>query len=73
MNQYKDALIAYEGVLQKSPNRFNALYDAAQTASKLSNLVKASSYYKQLINISDTVKSDRMELSNAKIYLAKHH
>ena len=36
-NQNKDALLAYEAVLIKSPNRFNSLYNAGVAAEKSGN------------------------------------
>jgi len=60
---YKDALLCYETVLQKSPNRFNSLYGAGRSSEKTGNFQKATLYYKQLLAISDATNSDRPELA----------
>jgi tetratricopeptide (TPR) repeat protein len=71
MEQTDDALLAYELVLQKSPNRFNSLYGAGITAEKSGLMDKAVHYYKQLISIASS-NSNRPELSVAKTFLNKH-
>jgi len=68
-NQDKNALDAYEAVLIKSPNRFNALYNAAVASKKLNDQQKTTSYFKQLLHIADTTNSDRPEITVARLYL----
>lgn len=68
---YKNALLSYEAVLQKSPNRFNSLYGAGMAAEKLGNTEKASRYYKQLAATCETTNSVRPELAAVRNYLAK--
>ena len=63
LGHYKDALLCYETVLQKSPNRFNSLYGAGRSSEKTGNFQKATLYYKQLLAISDATNSDRPELA----------
>jgi tetratricopeptide (TPR) repeat protein len=70
IKQYEDALLAYEAVLQKCPNRFNSLYGAGVAAEKSGQKQKAVFYFKQLLTITDTLKSDRPELVDARIFLA---
>lgn len=70
MGQGQDALIAYEAVLKKSPNRFNSLYGAGKAAQISGDKQKANFYYKQLSTIAGSLKSDRPELFEVKKYLA---
>jgi tetratricopeptide (TPR) repeat protein len=70
LNRPNDALMAYEADLKEHANRFNGLYGAALAAQKSNNTEKATSYYKQLVAITDSTNS-RMELSAAKAYLKK--
>ncbi len=72
MKQPGNALAAYEEVLKKSPNRFNALYGAGLAAEKSGNPDKAILYYKQLIAVTAGANSDRPELGAAKLFLLKH-
>jgi len=63
-----DALAAFESTLQRSPNRFNALYGAARAAQMAGQREKAHQYYSALVAVSDPV-SPRPELRTAKSYL----
>jgi tetratricopeptide (TPR) repeat protein len=63
-----DALLAFESTLQRSPNRFNALYGAAKAAQMAGQREKARQYYSALVRVSDPV-SPRPELRTAKSYL----
>jgi len=58
---YAAALRAYEGVLGKSPNRFNSLYGAGLAAERGGDVGKAGLYYDQLARMVDT-SSTRPEL-----------
>ncbi|MEO5681589.1 MAG: tetratricopeptide repeat protein [Chitinophagaceae bacterium] len=68
--QYDNAMLAYEAVLQKSPNRFNSLYGAGLAAAKAGNRQKAISCYNKLASIIDMANSDRPELAEMKKFLA---
>ena len=59
-----EALIAFESTLQRSPNRFNALYGAARAAQMAGQREKARQYFNALVQISDPVSS-RAELRTA--------
>ena len=72
VKQYKNALLVYEAVLQKSPNRFNSLYGAGLAAEKSGQNQKAVFHFKQLLNITDIVNSDRPELIDTRKFLAVH-
>lgn len=63
-----EALLAFESTLQRSPNRFNALYGAARAAQMAGQREKARQYYSALVEVSDPV-SPRPELRTAKSYL----
>ena len=71
LQQYENALLAYEAVLQRSPNRFNSLYGAGFAAKKSGDNEKAMIYYKQLAAITDGEKSERPELSIARSFVMK--
>lgn len=68
----EEALLAYETVLQKSPNRFNSLYGAGIAGEKSGNTQKAVFYFKQLLTIVDTENSDRREVIITKTFLRTH-
>ena len=72
MQQYDNALQAYEIALKKSPNRFNSLYGAGIAAEKSGDEKKAIAFYGQLLSIIDQQKSDRPELTDIKSFLAAH-
>jgi len=63
-----EALAAFESTLQRSPNRFNALYGAARAAQMAGQREKAHQYYSALVAVSDPV-SPRPELRTARSYL----
>lgn len=67
--QYKEALLVYESVLQKSPNRFNSLLGAGKAAEKIADKQKANFYYKQLSTIVDATNSNRPELAAVRTFL----
>jgi len=64
-----DALAAFEAVLKKEPNRFNALSGAAKAAEKLGDREKATGYYKRVIELAGD--SGRPDLTIAKQFLAQ--
>ncbi len=67
--QYDNALLAYESVLKRSPNRFNSLYGAGKAAEKSGNKEKAIFYYTQVSAIIDA-NSDRPELTGIRTFLS---
>jgi tetratricopeptide (TPR) repeat protein len=70
-NQPSLALAEYEEALRASPNRFNSLYGAARSAELAGVASKAAAYYRQLLDISKAADSDRKELRQAKLFLAR--
>lgn len=65
------ALVEYEASLRLTPNRFNALYGAAQAAELAGNREKAQIYFLQLVAICKNADSERPEMQRARIYLAR--
>jgi len=64
-----EALGEYKTVLKMYPNRFDALYGAAQAADSSGDRRTASDYYRRLISICAT-NADRPELETARKYIA---
>jgi tetratricopeptide (TPR) repeat protein len=69
MNKPQLALEAFETDLKARPNRFNALYDAGLASEKAGDKQKAGSYFRKLVEISDSKSCKRMELQKAKSFL----
>jgi hypothetical protein len=69
MNKPAQALEAYVLDLKGHPNRFNGIYGAAVAAKNLSDQIKAAKYFEELLNLTDGVDSDRLELEEAREYL----
>jgi tetratricopeptide (TPR) repeat protein len=66
-----EALAECDTELKANPNRFNALYGAAQAAELAGKAEKANAYYSTLIEICTGSSSDRPELKRARSLLAK--
>ena len=62
LKDYEHALLAYEAVLSKSPNRFNSLSGAALAAAKSGQKEKARRYYQQLMTITGASTPQRPEI-----------
>jgi tetratricopeptide (TPR) repeat protein len=71
MGRYREALAEYETALKRSPNRFNSLYGAGLAAELGNNKSRAVLYYKKIVKITETVKTDREQLNHAKLYLSQ--
>jgi tetratricopeptide (TPR) repeat protein len=65
----QEALTEYEISLRTDPNRFDALYGAAQAARQVRQNEKAGTYYTQLLKNCEGIRSDRPELAQAKTIL----
>ena len=70
--RYREAQNEYEATLKRSPNRFNSLYGAGLAAELGNNKSEAVLYYKKIVKITETVKTDREQLKHAKLYLSQH-
>jgi len=71
MGRYREAQTEYETALKRSPNRFNSLYGAGLAAELGNNISRAVLYYKKIVKITETVKTDREQLKHAKLYLSQ--
>ncbi|HEY6185848.1 MAG TPA: hypothetical protein VIW67_26635 [Terriglobales bacterium] len=60
----KDALVEYQTVLKTAPNRFNALWGAANCAESIGDANAMSKYYQKLLEVG--VGSERAELETAR-------
>ena len=73
LNRPDEALAEYEQAMKIDPNRFNGLAGAARAAELAHQSAKANAYYAQLLkNCGQGEHSDRPELRNAKMLLAKY-
>jgi len=62
----KEALVAFEAVSKKEPNRFLALYGAGKAAEATKQKTKAKGYYKQIALICADAGPERPELQYAR-------
>ena len=65
-NRPKDALVAFEAVTKKEPNRFLALYGAGKAAEANKQATKAKGYYRQIVEICKDAGMERPELQYAR-------
>ena len=65
-NRPKDALVAFEAVAKKEPNRFLALYGAGKAAEATKQSTKAKGYYRQIVEICKDAGTERPELEYAR-------
>ena len=64
--QPKEALVAFEAVMKKEPNRFLAIYGGGKAAEALKQTTKAKGYYRQIVDICKDASPDRPELVYAR-------
>jgi tetratricopeptide (TPR) repeat protein len=64
--RHQEALVAFEAVMKKEPNRFLALWGGAQAAEKLKQAAKAKGYYQQIVKICKDAGNERPELAHAR-------
>jgi tetratricopeptide (TPR) repeat protein len=68
--QAAEALAAFEASLEKEPNRFRGLYGAGRAAEANGDRVKASKFYRQLLDMaSGDAHGQRPELQHAKTFI----
>ena len=65
-NQPKEALVEFEAVMKKEPNRFLAIYGAGKAAEGAKQTAKAKGYYKQLVEMCKDAGTERPELQYAR-------
>ena len=66
----QEALVAYEAVLKIAPNRFNALYGAADAAEACGNASAASRYFQQLTQTAAGDERPELVTARKKLLLA---
>ena len=66
-----EALIQYEASLKAAPARLRGLYGAGRAAQATGNRRKALDYYRSLIRMTAGSDSDRVELREARDFLAQ--
>jgi tetratricopeptide (TPR) repeat protein len=64
--QAKAALAAFDAVMKKEPNRFLAIYGAAQASEVLKQTAAAQQYYRQLTTMCKDAPAGRKELDEAR-------
>ncbi len=62
----REALVAFEAVTKKEPNRFLALYGAGKAAEAAKQTAKAKGYYRQIVEICKDAGTERPELQYAR-------
>lgn len=65
-----DALVQFEAVLRKEPNRFNAFAGAAASANQLGDKATARAYSEKLVDLAGDGASSRPALAAARQFLA---
>ena len=65
-NQPKEALVEFEAVMKKEPNRFLAIWGAAKSAEAAKQMGKAKTLYKQLVEMCKDAGTERPELQYAR-------
>jgi hypothetical protein len=66
-----EALAAFEATLKKEPNRLGAAVGAAKAAEKAGDDAKAKEYYNKIISIAGDADKSRIEVGDARAFLAK--
>jgi tetratricopeptide (TPR) repeat protein len=61
----------FEAALKENPNRYRGLYGAARAAEAAGERQKAESYFAKLVKVAEKADSDRPEIAQAKMFLAK--
>jgi len=64
--QPKEALVEFEAVMKKEPNRFLAIYGAGKAAEGSKQAAKAKGFYKQLVEMCKDAGTERPELQYAR-------
>jgi tetratricopeptide (TPR) repeat protein len=65
-NQPKEALVEFEAVMKKEPNRFLAIWGAAKAAEASKQTAKSKTLYKQLVEMGKDAGTERPELQYAR-------
>ena len=65
------ALREFETSFERTPLRFNGLYGAARAAQLTGDQIAARNYYRKLMQLVRGTDSDRPEINEAKVFLAR--
>jgi tetratricopeptide (TPR) repeat protein len=68
--QPEQAVTEYESSLRSMPNRLRGLYGAAKAAEGARQPEKAVSYFRKLVELTKDADTDRVEIREAKAFLA---
>jgi hypothetical protein len=71
LNEPAQALHEFAASLQSSPNRFRSFYGAAKAAEGAGEPQKTKMFYEQLVILCHQADTERPELMEAKVFLAK--
>jgi tetratricopeptide (TPR) repeat protein len=69
--QAAPALREFEVSLKENPNRYRGLYGAARAAEAAGDRQKAEAYFTKFVAVSAKADTDRPEIAQAKMFLAK--
>jgi hypothetical protein len=64
--QPKEALVEFEAVMKKEPNRFLAIYGAGKAAEASKQTAKAKGFYKKIVEMCKDAGTERPELQYAR-------
>ena len=70
LNRPAEALRAFELSSKTAPNRFRGLYGAARAAERMGDRTLARQYYQKLVTLCRHSDTDRVELNEARAFLA---
>jgi tetratricopeptide repeat protein len=71
LNRPADALKEFESTLVSEPSRFRSLYGAARAAERAGDAARARTLYTNLVSLCGNADTERPELREAKVFLAK--
>jgi tetratricopeptide (TPR) repeat protein len=71
LNRPSEALAEFERSLKRDPNRFRAIYGAAQAAEAAGTRETARLYYERLLALTKNRDTERLEIIQAKAFLQK--
>jgi hypothetical protein len=64
-----EALVEFEATIKKEPNRFRGLYGAGRAAEAAGDRARATTYYKQLLQVASEPDTVRAELQHARAFV----
>jgi hypothetical protein len=67
--RHADALVAFEATMKKEPNRFRGAYGAARAAELAGDRAKATTYYRQVLEIAKDADTVRPEIAIARKFV----